>query len=123
MGREAIPTPKINSYSFCLCTGVLRHRDGIVLLFVHDITEIFLEMFMETRHWPNPSPAPNDIQGCRDCTYVSTCRHYSLFTVNTSSLVPRPPRPAFVACSTKSGGRPGRIYQVMRATADIMYCS
>jgi len=27
-----------------------------------------------------------------------------------ASLVPRPPRPAFVACSTKSGGRPGRIY-------------
>jgi len=36
------------------------------------------------------------------------------------SLVPRPPRPAFVACSTKSGGRPGRIYHVMRAAADVM---
>ena len=29
------------------------------------------------------------------------------------SLVPRPPRPAFVACSTKSGGRPGQTYHVM----------
>jgi len=37
------------------------------------------------------------------------------------SLVPRPPRPTFVACSTKSGGRPGRIYHVMRATADVMF--
>ena len=37
------------------------------------------------------------------------------------SLVPRPPRPAFVACSTKSGGRPGRIYHVMRAVADVMF--
>ena len=37
------------------------------------------------------------------------------------SLVPRPPRPAFVACSTKCGGRPGRIYHVMRAAADIMF--
>jgi len=37
------------------------------------------------------------------------------------SLVPRPPRPAFVACSTKSGGRPGRIYHVMRAAADVMF--
>jgi len=40
-----------------------------------------------------------------------------------NSLVPRPPRPAFVACSVKSGWRPGRIYHVMRATADVMYCS
>ena len=39
------------------------------------------------------------------------------------SLVPRPPRPAFVACSTKSGRRPGRIYHVMRAAADVTYCS
>ena len=38
-----------------------------------------------------------------------------------SSLVPRPPRPAFVACSTKSGGRPGRTYHVMRAAADVMF--
>jgi len=37
---------------------------------VHDITEMFLEMFMETRHWLNPSPAPNDIQGYRDCKYA-----------------------------------------------------
>ena len=39
------------------------------------------------------------------------------------SLVSRPPRPAFVACSTKSGGKPGRIYHVMRAVADVTYCS
>ena len=39
------------------------------------------------------------------------------------SLVPRPPRPAFVACNTKSGGRPGRTYHVMRAAADVTYCS
>jgi len=38
-----------------------------------------------------------------------------------SSLVPRPPRPAFVACSMKAGGRPGRIYHVMRATADVTF--
>jgi len=37
------------------------------------------------------------------------------------SLVPRPPRPAFVTCSTKSGGRPGWIYHVMRAAADVMF--
>ena len=37
------------------------------------------------------------------------------------SLVPRPPRPAFVACSTKSGGRPGRTYHVMCAAADVMF--
>ena len=35
-----------------------------------------------------------------------------------SSLIPRPPHPAFVACSAKSGGRPGRIYQ---AAADIVF--
>ena len=29
------------------------------------------------------------------------------------SLVPRPPLPAFVACSTKSGGRPGRTYHMI----------
>ena len=39
----------------------------------------------------------------------------------TPSLVPRPPCPAFVACSTKSGGRPGRTYHVMRAAADVMF--
>ena len=39
------------------------------------------------------------------------------------SLVPRPPRPAFVACSTKSGGRPGRTYHVMRAATDVTCCS
>ena len=39
------------------------------------------------------------------------------------SLVPRPPRPAFVACSTKSGARPGQIYHMMRAAADVTYCS
>ena len=91
MGREAILTPKINSYSFCLSTGVLRHGKWHCTtvpptVLVHDITEIFLEMLMETRHWPNPSPAPNDIQGCGDCTHVSTFRHYSLYTVNTSML-------------------------------------
>ena len=90
MGWEAIPTPKINSYSFCLGTGVLRQRWHCTtvppVVLVHDITEIFLEKFLETRHWPNPSPAPNNIQGCRDYTHVSTCRHYSLFTVNTSML-------------------------------------
>ena len=37
------------------------------------------------------------------------------------SLVPRPPRPAFVACSTKSGRRPGRTYHVMRAATDVMF--
>ena len=35
------------------------------------------------------------------------------------SLFPRPPRPAFVTCSTKSGGRPGWTYHVMRAAADV----
>ena len=42
-------------------------------------------------------------------------------THHARSLVPRPPRPAFVACSTKSGGRPGRIYHVMRAATDVMF--
>ena len=37
------------------------------------------------------------------------------------SLVPRPPRPAFVGCITKSGGRSGRTYHVMRAMADVMF--
>ena len=37
----------------------------------------------------------------------------------TASLVPRPPRPAFVACSMKSGGRPGQTYHMMRATAEL----
>ena len=39
----------------------------------------------------------------------------------TPSLVPRPPCPAFVACSTKSGGRTGRIYHVMHTAADVMF--
>jgi len=38
-----------------------------------------------------------------------------------STLVPRPPRPAFVACSTKSGGRPVQIYPVLRASADVTF--
>ena len=38
-----------------------------------------------------------------------------------ASLVPRPPRPAFVACSTKSGEGLGRTYHVMRAAADVMF--
>jgi len=42
-------------------------------------------------------------------------------TWSSCSLVPRPPRPAFITCSTKSGGRPGRTYHVMRATADVMF--
>ena len=32
-----------------------------------------------------------------------------------------PPRPAFVACSTKSGVRPGRIYHMMRVAADVTF--
>jgi len=47
----------------------------------------------------------------------------SLWTQLDHSLIPRPPSPAFVACSTKSGGKPGRIYHVMRAAADTMCCS
>jgi len=39
------------------------------------------------------------------------------------SLVPRPPCPTFVTCSTKSGGRPERIYHMMHAAADVTYCS
>ena len=38
---------------------------------------------------------------------------------HTHSLVPRPLRPAFVAYGMKSRGRPGRIYHMMRATADV----
>ena len=38
-----------------------------------------------------------------------------------NSLVPRPPCPAFVSCSTKNGGRPGRIYHVMHAAADVTF--
>ena len=41
--------------------------------------------------------------------------------VDRLSLVPRPPHPAFVACSTKSGGRPGQTYHMMRAAADVMF--
>ena len=37
------------------------------------------------------------------------------------SLIPRPPRPAFVACRMKSRGRPGQTYHVMRAAADVMF--
>ena len=37
------------------------------------------------------------------------------------SLVPRLPRPAFVACSTKSRGRPGQTHHVMRAAADVTF--
>ena len=40
---------------------------------------------------------------------------------NTISLVLRPSCPAFVACSTKSRGRPGRTYCVMRAAADVTF--
>ena len=40
---------------------------------------------------------------------------------NTISLVLRPSCPAFVACSTKSGRRPGRTYHVMRAAADVTF--
>ena len=47
---------------------------------------------------------------------ITFCSHGAL-----TSLVPRPPRPAFVTCSTKNGGRPGRIYHVMRASADFTY--
>ena len=38
------------------------------------------------------------------------------YFVFVRTLVPRPPHPAFVTCSTKAGGRPGRIYPVMHAT-------
>ena len=37
------------------------------------------------------------------------------------SLVPRPPHPAFVACSTKNGGRPGRIYHGHSARAILSH--
>ena len=37
------------------------------------------------------------------------------------NLIPRPPHPAFVARSTKSGGRHGRTYHMMRAAADVMF--
>ena len=40
---------------------------------------------------------------------------------NSASLVPRPPCLAFVTCSTKSGGRPGWIYHVMHADADVTF--
>jgi len=48
---------------------------------------------------------------------TSICVEWGLGTWDSihSSLVPRPPRPAFVACSMKSGGRPGRTYHVMHA--------
>jgi len=43
------------------------------------------------------------------------------FALTSSNLVPRPPRPAFVACSTKSGRRAGWIYHVMCAAADVTF--
>jgi len=36
-----------------------------------------------------------------------------VYSVGLYSLVPRPPCPAFVACSMKSRERPGRIYHVV----------
>jgi len=63
------------------------------------------------------------------CSFLTmSIAHIWLLTLAISaqvsySLVPRPPLPAFVACSKKSGGKPGRIYHVMRATADVTYCS
>ena len=50
-------------------------------------------------------------------------RHGPWNEASICSLVHRPPRPAFVACSTKSrpvaGGRPGRFRHVIRAAADV----
>ena len=52
--------------------------------------------------------------------------HVALCTAEVSqslwgafSLVPRSPCQAFVTLNTKGGGRPGRIYHVMRAAADV----
>jgi len=38
-----------------------------------------------------------------------------------ASLVPRPPCPALSLAVRKAGGRPGRIYHVMRAAADVTF--
>ena len=40
--------------------------------------------------------------------------------IASPSLVPSPPRPAFVTRSMKSGERPGRIYHVMHAAAEVI---
>ena len=57
---------------------------------------------------------------CHNFIFVSApeCRDIVL-----DSLVPRPPRPVFVACHAvrKAGRRPGRIYHVMHAAADVMF--
>ena len=53
--------------------------------------------------------------GSSDKVGVINC--WSL-TLSDSSLVPRPPHPAFVTCSMKNGGR---IYHVMRAV-DVPIC-
>ena len=66
---------------------------------------------------------------CRACgwfesksiVFMSIVEHPLWFVEVESSFVPRFPRPAFVACSMKSGERPGRIYHVMCATADVMF--
>ena len=67
--------------------------------------------------WPNSSVLHSSD------TYTHTSRWCVLHICRKSSLVPRPPRPAFVTCSTKSRGRPGRTYHMMRAVADVTYCS
>ena len=52
--------------------------------------------------------------------HIQRHTHTTLSTHYTHSLVPRPPHPAFVPCSTKSGGRPGRSRHVIHTTIDIM---
>jgi len=39
--------------------------------------------------------------------------------IASPSLVPRLPRPVLSLAVWKAGGRPGRIYHMMRATADV----
>ena len=56
----------------------------------------------------------------RDTIITQGCRCVCLSEWG-ASLVPGPPRPAFVAYSTKSRGRPGRIYHVMRAAANVTF--
>ena len=40
-------------------------------------------------------------------------------SVGRHGLIPRPPCPAFVACSTKSGGKAWKDYHVMHAATDV----
>jgi len=105
-----------------------NNQVGHLTLYLIHVKVVLFAIISATSHYQFLDSTPSKLHVL--VSTLHTTLYYTALWLNTrcthvgmNSLVPRPPRLAFVACSMKSREQPGRTYHVMRAAAHATYCS